>query len=274
MVVWMKSFVSSIWRTSVFVILLFVLWTSPSVAEVLFFGRSYGQIKQQYCFEDEDLKDKAILDVAAGPSTFLGTLKDNGWLGEGSLALDLKYIDLNTVREVTDAGLRGAFFFYYDRSYLNLPEERKNRFLQLHSHFQKVNDDFLRLYEKYGTALYVQGDVRKLDQVLPQNSDFDLILSSNLLFLYSEREKELDLNFHLEAIQAMVPFLKQNGEIRLFPLDTLSGKSPEFLSELIQTLEMQNLVVKITEGCGPSTSQAMRGAYDARGAMMIIKKTM
>lgn len=268
----MKFFSSLNWKASKSALLFVALWTNSSFADVLFFGRSYEQIQQQYCFKDEDLRNKAILDVAAGPSTFLGTLKDKEWLGEGSLAIDLQYNDIKSVSEAVHTGLRGAFSFYYDQSYLKFPENRKNRLLQIHSHFQKVHDDFLRLYEKYYSDLYVQGDVRRLDEVLPRNREFDFILSSNLLFLYSEREKELDLNFHLEAIQAMVPFLKQNGEIRLFPLDTLSGKTPEFLVPLIQKLIKQDLVVEISEGCGPSTSQAIQGLRDVRGTMMVIRK--
>jgi len=63
---------------------------------------------------------------------------------------------------------------------------------------------------------------RYLDASLPhlpfQEQQFDLALSSHLLFLYSEH---LDEQFHKEAIVEMLRIAK---EVRIFPLVTLTGE--------------------------------------------------
>ena len=63
-----------------------------------------------------------------------------------------------------------------------------------------------------------------------EDDQFDLVLSSHFLLLYSEH---LDLEFHLAAIEEMLRVAK---EVRIFPIITLEGKRSPHLDVIMKRL--------------------------------------
>ncbi|MCB4764918.1 MAG: SAM-dependent methyltransferase [Sulfurovum sp.] len=71
--------------------------------------------------------------------------------------------------------------------------------------------------------------------------EFELVLSSHLLFLYNEH---LDFEFHLKAVEEM---LRVGKEVRIFPLVTLENKYSPHLKPLCEALEKQGFKTEIVK---------------------------
>jgi hypothetical protein len=253
-----------------FVPTLFILISGLNAsATVAFFGRDYETYKDMFCLNDNQLQDQTILDTPSGPSTFLGTLKEKGWLKPGSFGVDLAYADIETMKKLIDHGMRMSFIPYFDGTFRNWPAAFQTRFVEKFNHFNQVHDQFLAYYQKY-PEIFLKGDIQKLEETVKPNA-FDLILSSNLLFLYSG-ETEINEEFHRNAILSMIRVLKSNGEIRIFPLEDLEAKFPPFLDHLIAELKLQPIELQRTNGCAPSVGHLIKRQYEARGQMLIIRK--
>ncbi len=271
-------------RTRIFPLILICALLRPIslFAEVAFFGRDYKTYVDMFCFSPGEIEDpsKKILDVAAGPSTFLGDLKVRNLLHPDSKAFDREYpekterdggsdLSQDPLRRAIDRGMRQAFAPYYDKSYLNWPSAQQTAFEEKHRIFSAIHDTFLAYTGKF-PELYVKGDI--LTDLPSKFGDqkFDLILSANLLFLYHQLG-HLDKDFHLRAIQNMASLLSQKGELRLFPLDDFDLKTPDFLPEVISKLTQSGLIVERKPGCAPSAGQYTRRRPDLRGEMLVIR---
>jgi len=247
-----------------------VLFSFQVIAQVAFFGRDYEEYTKMFCLEEQTLSAKRILDVPAGPSTFLTSLKEKDILDPASRAVDIDYSENRSHLEtMIDKGMRRAFNFFYDESFKTWPIERQNWYLHLYDHFMNVHQSFLDYHDRF-PELFVQGDIRLLQDQLGSQT-FDLILSANLLFLYTDSEKELDEQFHRDAILSMAKVLNKNGEIRITPLDDKLAETPAFLPHLMSDLQKEGLHVEIRESCAPSTGQWIKRLKDARGQMLIVR---
>lgn len=251
--------------------ILVTLLSSSVFAEIAFFGRDYDTYKNMFCLSDDDIKNQRILDVAAGPSTFLGELNIKGWLHPDSKGVDLAYGPIAEMERSIEQGMKQAFSPFYDGSYKKWPQAQQESMERKHRDFTAIHQSFLAYYQKF-PGLYIPGDVRKLPELFVNKPKFDWILSSNLLFLYSEQEKELDEAFHQDAILRMTEVLHDKGEIRLFPLDNFSAKTPAFLDHLVEELRNRHLKVELRKGCAPSVGQLMRRQTDTQGLMMVIRR--
>jgi len=116
--------------------------------------------------------------------------------------------------------------------YHHSPDDlRKNRVEAIHT--------FIADYDRGKAAgRYVTAELPRLN--IP-NQQFDLVLCSHLLFLYSA---QLPYSFHLESIQAM---LKVSREVRIFPLLTLMLERSPHLAPIMQTLQEQGYSPKIVK---------------------------
>lgn len=103
-----------------------------------------------------------------------------------------------------------------------------------------------RLYQRWfqdftsskSSANYVQV---VLPDVTPlKNLKFDLILSGNLLFVYSrnmfEGDKERTFDFHRNSLRAMSSLLSRRGELRIYPVGTDESPRYERLPEILDEL--------------------------------------
>jgi len=74
-----------------------------------------------------------------------------------------------------------------------------------------------------------------------KDKEFDIVLSSHFLFLYT---KHLDEEFHKDAICEM---LRVANEVRIFPLVTLSGERSSYVDSVIKYFKRQGYACKITK---------------------------
>jgi hypothetical protein len=67
-----------------------------------------------------------------------------------------------------------------------------------------------------------------------ESNAFDMVLSSNFLFYYSDR---LDYSFHLESI---LEFLRALKEVRIFPIQQSNIMLPEYSDILLSDMEKRS----------------------------------
>lgn len=86
---------------------------------------------------------------------------------------------------------------------------------------------------------------RYVNAALPElpfpNKHFDLVLSSHLLFLYSDNR---DLAFHLESIREL---LRIAAEVRIFPLVDFNSEPSPFLSPVLNALETDGILCAVEQ---------------------------
>ncbi|WP_286241739.1 class I SAM-dependent methyltransferase [Methanobacterium ferruginis] len=185
---------------------------SFSKDKIWFLGRSYPEYMSMFKLDPEFLKDKTILDCAAGASSFTPVMGNHGC---DIIALDPLYgINYNEAKErsINDfqtlikahSGLECKVDWNFFQNSKNMIEER-----------MKACKEFIDDYKVFKGLRYIKG---KLPQLPFANNQFSLTLCSHLLFLYDDR---LDYQFHLESIQEMLRVTA--GEVRIYPLVNLQG---------------------------------------------------
>jgi len=203
--------------------------------KVIPFGRSLDEYKRMFALSEVDLSRK-IIGVADGPASFNADM----------FAFGRRVVSVDPLYEIPAGEIERQFYtvvddiigqvkaapddwvWWYHRS----PEHlRENRIAVLHR--------FLTDYE-YGRSdgRYVVGQLPDLDFA---DHEFDLALCSHFLFLYSEH---LSYEFHLASIREM---LRVAGEVRIFPLLTLTLDKSPYLQALIDQLNSDGLTARVVK---------------------------
>lgn len=180
--------------------------------KVVPWGRSYNEYVRMFDLTQTDL-GLFILGCGDGPAAFNSTLTNRGG----------KVISIDPIYVFTAEQIRSCIRETYE---IVMEQIRNNQNGFIWETIQSVEhlgslrmsamEVFLADYEtgKY-EGRYVAGELPSLPFV---QGEFDLALSSHLLFLYSDH---LSAEFHLQALQEM---LRVAHEVRVFPLLTLGGK--------------------------------------------------
>ncbi len=84
---------------------------------------------------------------------------------------------------------------------------------------------------------YIHNELPKLSF---KNDSFDLVLSSHLLFLYSEH---FDLQFHIDSILEMCRISKK--EVKIFPLLDLKNQKSKYLEPILDVLKDKGFETEI-----------------------------
>ena len=167
-----------------------------------------------------------ILDVAAGPASFAAEAQTKGW---DVIACDPLYALTGTeiARRVEAAR----------PDVMALVRAERARFVwDVIESPEALERQRLAALEAF-LADYEQGkrDGRYRDLALPDlglaDDTFDLALCSNLLFLYAD---SLDAAFHKAALREM---LRVAAEVRVFPLQDMSGQLSSHLDPVIEALD-------------------------------------
>jgi SAM-dependent methyltransferase len=179
-----------------------------SIGLVLVSARSFAEYTAMFALSEADLSG-AVLDCPGGAASFTATALVRG--------LDVTAVD------PAYAGGEGALRVLGEHAASEA--ERGHAFLLAHAHrfvWTYFQDPAERLRQRTAAAAdfaasvlthpqrYVPGAVPHLP--FPDRS-FDLVLSSHLLFTYSDR---LDAAFHLAALREMARVSR--GQVRIFPL--------------------------------------------------------
>lgn len=181
---------------------------------VSFFGRTLAEYAQFFALDVDALRGRDVLDVAAGPSSFVAEACQRRI---DAVALDPFYGS-------PPDDLAGRIEADYDRMFAQM--RAKPRLLRFRS-FPSIDaaetdrrlaaQRFLADYEThFAHGRYVGGALPRLPFF---DRTFDLVLCAHLLFVYAAR---FDFEWHLAACQEMVRV--SAGEVRIHPLCGLDGR--------------------------------------------------
>ncbi|PWK07415.1 SAM-dependent methyltransferase [Tumebacillus permanentifrigoris] len=219
---------------------------------VVFVGRTWRDYSQMFNLTEADLRGRNVLDCPGGAASFTMTARDRGF---DVTACDIAYhfspaellpkglSDLETVRQLVDAHPNAAAMREKFPHFANMVNEMTETLHETVADMQKHG---------YGTR-YVPGSLPNLPFT---DQQFDLTLSGNLLFVYSD---QLGLEFHLEATRELMRVTRE--EIRLFPLISLNQQVSPFLPAVLELAE--------AEGWG---HEQVRTSYDLleQGTQMLV----
>ena len=193
--------------------------------QVVPWGRNLAEYKEMFALCEVD-QHKNILGCGDGPSSFNKELTDNGGMitsidpvyafTKDQIQQRIKKTSQTIVDQVTKT--KDDFIWTTIKSVAQLKEIRLN-----------AMNNFLDDYDiGKKQKRYLKG---ALPQLPFKENNFDLVLCSHFLFLYSEH---FDLQFHIDSVKAMC---KVGKEVRIFPLLDLKGQRSDYLGPLIKVLE-------------------------------------
>lgn len=205
--------------------------------KVVFYGRTLLEYQQMFELDDLSLLKKyKILDCPAGPSSFVAEASKRGIHAIGCDPLfgkDIKplvehaKLDIELVLEkISQVPHLYNWDFY--KSIDGLRECRKKA-LQLFELDYPIGYNLGKRYIKAELP------------ILPFADDsFDLVLSANLLFYYSD---QFDYSFHLDSILELLRVCSK--EVRIYPIQGPYNYPYEYLDDLLSDLKKKDIVVKI-----------------------------
>lgn len=206
-----------------------------NIDKIVFIGRSYYEYMKMFDLSLNYLKNKRILDCAAGASSFTTELSTKGY---DVIATDVLYdTDPDVLEEKCENDLSKvmqAFFGVEDMyvwNYFKTPDE-------LRKHRMAAYQAFINHYRKERSNKYIKSKLPKLPF---EDNEFSLVLSSHFLFLYDDR---LNYEFHKDSIQEM---LRISREIRIFPLIGFNSKKSLFVDKIMNGLlkEVKVEIIKV-----------------------------
>lgn len=193
---------------------------------VSFFGRSLEEYTRFFALDVTSLRGRAVLDVAAGPSSFTAEAHRRGI---DSVAVDPLY-------DRPHAELAGRVRDDYARMFEQIREKRRLFRFKHFPSFDAAESDrraaasrFLADYE--GNVRHGRY-VRAALPLLPfLDGAFDVVLCAHLLFLYASR---FDFDWHVAACAELARV--SHGEVRIHPVCGAGGKPYSELDRLRQRL--------------------------------------
>jgi hypothetical protein len=197
----------------------------PSVA---FFGRTLAEYAQFFSLSVSDLRRRAVLDVAAGPSSFTAEACRHGI---DAVAVDPLYgcsadalathVQLDYARMFAQMRAKPAMFRF--KAFTSIDEAEVDR--------RTAAQRFLTDYAAhFAHGRYLGGALPRLPFL---DGAFDLVLCAHLLFVYAKR---FDFAWHLAACRELVRV--STGEVRIHPLCGVDGRRyaelPRLRRELLE----------------------------------------
>lgn len=219
--------------------------------------RSYDEYVRMFALRPELLQSGAVLDVAAGASSFVAEACGRGYDARAAdplYALEPEAIRANGVREIEAstaklAAIREQFDWSY---YGDVDLHRSNREASL--------ERFAAHYEaERSNGRYVPA---KLPRLPFESGEFSLVLVSHFLFLYHE---QFDFDFHLAALQELMRVCRRGGEVRIYPVITLGWDRYPLLERLSEALGRQGIQASLPESSLPfipGSKELLRLAYE------------
>jgi SAM-dependent methyltransferase len=196
--------------------------------------RSYEEYVRMFACDFLQEKATAVLDAAAGASSFAAEARRQGIRAVSAdplyrlAAEDMEAHGLKEIEEVSrKLGMVGHRF---DWTYYGSPE----------AHERRRRESFALFMEDYrslrGTDAYVLASLPELP--FPDNS-FSHVLCSHFLFLYGE---QFSYEFHRNALAELARVCKPGGAVRVYPLLDLKWNTfPGFglLLEELRSLKLE-----------------------------------
>ena len=206
----------------------------PSVS---FFGRSLDEYAQFFNLDVAALRGRAVLDVAAGPSSFAAEACRRG---VDAVAVDPLY-GCTPHALATHVQLDYAKMFAQMRAKPGLFRLRWFRSLDAaETDRRAAAQRFLNDYDAHFVhGRYVGGSLPRLPFL---DEAFDLVLCAHLLFVYARR---FDFTWHLAACAELARV--SAGEVRIHPVCGADGRPYPELSRLRRELLAQGVTSEVVK---------------------------
>jgi len=185
---------------------------------VMFFGRNFDEYSQMFNLDLNQLQGKKVLDCPSGPASFVAQAHKAGISVTGC---DPQYgHNLDDLLKIIESDLEACFKQQSQSEHLL----DRNGGQDTQAYKQTRMNTFREFAADYSEGKkqgrYIQASLPNLP--FPDQS-FDLVLSSNLLFLYADIETggsltggHLDYEFHKAAILEL--FRVASQAVRIYPL--------------------------------------------------------
>ncbi|WP_245954361.1 class I SAM-dependent methyltransferase [Paenibacillus flagellatus] len=192
--------------------------------------RGFAEYERMFGLDSASLVGAAVLDVAAGASSFAAEARARGiavHCADPRYELSPERIREEGLAEIESSsaklsGLADKFDWSY---YGDIGKHRAGRLESLRT--------FLREYEDPSTrSQYYKAD--RLPSLPFADDRFDLVLCSHFLFLYRDA---FDDAFHRAAMAELLRVCRPGGEVRVYPLLSLRWEPYPALAELLSHLE-------------------------------------
>lgn len=203
------------------------------LGRVVFYGRTLYEYEQMFGLDTSMYTQCKILDCPAGPSSFVAEASKLGINVVGCDPLFGKPLKELIDRAGTDIKLVLSRISAVPHLY-NWDIYRSTEGLR------RFREMALQIFESdYCTGLlerrYIKGELPKLPF---KDNSFDLALSGNLLFYYSD---ELDYSFHRDSI---VEFLRISREARIYPIQGPYEHPWKYIDKLLLDLKKEAIAAK------------------------------
>lgn len=251
-------------------------WSPSLFSDVGFLGRNLDLHVEMF---PNDLKNersffanKDVLFVPAGPTSVKGELVNGYGLDPQRIQLcDLAYPESGLVEDnakylknlIFDAEERFALLYGAGRlinwnlvdglaKVIGIDDLRGRRvnYSNYMNILKKNNQDFLNDYLAHPDWMS-RCDISALPQKIKARK-YDLILSGNLLHLYSH---VLDDETHYKAYRELTNVLAPGGKLLVFPITTIMGKDHKILGSIIEQLELDGFKVELVRSESPRTNE-------------------
>ena len=185
--------------------------------DIIPWGRSYEEYIDMFLLSEEDLKRK-IIGVGDGPASFNACMFQYG----------KKMVSVDPIYQFSEGQIRERIQQTYDTVISQTRENQDNFIWKRIPSIEALSQIRMHAMEKFCQDYKLgrkQG--RYLNAALPTlpfpDRNFDLVLSSHLLFFYSVN---LDCDFHLQSVKEL---LRVGSEVRIFPIvDLNNNRSKHF----------------------------------------------
>ncbi|WP_281886032.1 class I SAM-dependent methyltransferase [Paenibacillus sp. YYML68] len=192
--------------------------------------RGYEEYVRMFALEETELQTGAVLDVAGGASSFTADARARGCdvrAVDPLYAMEPQAIVEHGRREIESSTakldqLKEQFDWSY---YGSIEQHREGRIASL--------DRFGAHYAASCTSeerIYIAAALPALPY---PDETFSLVLVSHFLFLY---DKQFDYEFHLKSLRELLRICRQDGEVRIYPVQTLLWERYPELDRLMSEL--------------------------------------
>jgi hypothetical protein len=203
--------------------------------DIVPWGRSYEEYVRMFNLSESDLARK-ILGCGDGPASF----------NSGMFASGKKVVSIDPIYRFSKEQIKNKIDERYDEI-VRKTEAHRDKFIwttfrnvqELAESRMRAMNDFLSDYETgLNEKRYIYGALPDLPF---ENDEFDLVLSSHLLFFYSEN---LDFDFHIRSITEM---LRLAREVRIFPIVDLNAEVSEHFETVCRYFSEKNIRIEETK---------------------------
>ncbi|NIP50529.1 MAG: methyltransferase domain-containing protein [candidate division Zixibacteria bacterium] len=202
---------------------------------VIPWGRSFEEYVRMFDLTEDDL-DLGIVSCGDGPASFNCQMYAQG----------RRVVSCDPIYRFSAEQLRIQIDASYDKVMTEIHKNKNNFVWETIKSPEELGRVRMEAIEKF-LADYEKGrqEGRYLPESLPslpfRDKEFDLVLCSHFLFLYTE---QLSLDFHKKAVTEMCRVAR---EIRIFPLIDLDLNKSSYIPTICSILHQDGFTVEILE---------------------------